>query len=296
MNEKVNEIKNKLAQSPKFDPQAVTPGTTNATLTAEIKPAKKKSLSPYQNIQDLFNRMAPEIAKVLPQHIKSDHLLRVALTEIRKNPKLLECSSQSLLGALMLAAQLGLEPGILGHAYLIPYYNSKTRSTEVQFQIGYKGYIDLVRRSGELQTLDVHEVCRNDVFEYEYGLTPKLMHRPALENRGEVYCYYAIAKLKDGGFSYLVMSIQDVEKFRKRSKSPDYGPWVTDYDAMAKKTVIKQLAKYLPLSTEIQRSITQDETTKKEYEDVFGAADETDWVDITQTQTQPAEPEPVPTE
>jgi len=296
MNEKVNEIKNKLAQSPKFDPQAVTPGTTNATLTAEIKPAKKKSLSPYQNIQDLFNRMAPEIAKVLPQHIKSDHLLRVALTEIRKNPKLLECSSQSLLGALMLAAQLGLEPGILGHAYLIPYYNSKTRSTEVQFQIGYKGYIDLVRRSGELQTLDVHEVCRNDVFEYEYGLTPKLMHRPALENRGDTYCYYAIAKLKDGGFSYLVMSVQDIEKFRKRSKSPDYGPWVTDYDAMAKKTVIKQLAKYLPLSTEIQRSITQDETTKKEYEDVFGAADETDWVDITQTQTQPAEPEPVPTE
>ena len=288
MNEKVNEIKNKLAQSPKFDPQAVTPGTTNATLTAEIKPAKKKSLSPYQNIQDLFNRMAPEIAKVLPQHIKSDHLLRVALTEIRKNPKLLECSSQSLLGALMLAAQLGLEPGILGHAYLIPYYNSKTRSTEVQFQIGYKGYIDLVRRSGELQTLDVHEVCRNDVFEYEYGLTPKLMHRPALENRGDTYCYYAIAKLKDGGFSYLVMSVQDIEKFRKRSKSPDYGPWVTDYDAMAKKTVIKQLAKYLPLSTEIQRSITQDETTKKEYEDVFGAADETDWQEPEPTKYEQA--------
>jgi len=217
----------------------------------------------------------------------------VAMTEIRKNPKLLECSSQSLLGALMLSAQLGLEPGILGHAYLIPYYNNKTKSTEVQFQIGYKGYIDLVRRSGELQTLDVHEVCRGDAFEYEYGLTPKLMHRPALENRGAAYCYYAIAKFKDGGFSFLVMSVQDIDKYRKRSKSPDYGPWATDYDAMAKKTVIKQLAKYLPLSTEIQRSMTQDETTKKEYEDVFAAADETDWVDIT---TTPAEPEPAVTE
>ncbi|HPM22038.1 MAG TPA: recombination protein RecT [Thermotogota bacterium] len=260
---------------------------------ATIQPQAKRPMNPYQNIQDLFKRMAPEIAKVLPQHIKSDHLLRVAMTEIRKNPKLLECSSQSLLGALMLSAQLGLEPGILGHAYLIPYYNNKTKSTEVQFQIGYKGYIDLVRRSGELQTLDVHEVCRNDVFEYEYGLTPKLMHRPALENRGAAYCYYAIAKFKDGGFSFLVMSVQDIEKFRKRSKSPDYGPWVTDYDAMAKKTVIKQLAKYLPLSTEIQRSMTQDETTKKEYEDVFAAADETDWVDIT---TTPAEPEPAVTE
>jgi len=276
MTDKVNEIKGKLVQSP----TVTTP--TGVAAGVGIQPQTKRPMNPYQNIQDLFKRMAPEIAKVLPKHIKSDHLLRVALTEIRKNPKLLECSSQSLLGALMLAAQLGLEPGILGHAYLIPYYNSKTRSTEVQFQIGYKGYIDLVRRSGELQTLDVHEVCRNDVFEYEYGLTPKLMHRPALENRGEVYCYYAIAKLKDGGFSYLVMSIQDVEKFRKRSKSPDYGPWVTDYDAMAKKTVIKQLAKYLPLSTEIQTQIVQDEVTKKEYEDVFEAADETDWVDISQ--------------
>ena len=276
MTDKVNEIKGKLVQSP----TVTTP--TGVAAGVGIQPQAKRPMNPYQNIQDLFKRMAPEIAKVLPKHIKSDHLLRVALTEIRKNPKLLECSSQSLLGALMLAAQLGLEPGILGHAYLIPYYNSKTRSTEVQFQIGYKGYLDLVRRSGELQTLDVHEVCRNDVFEYEYGLTPKLMHRPALENRGEVYCYYAIAKLKDGGFSYLVMSIQDVEKFRKRSKSPDYGPWVTDYDAMAKKTVIKQLAKYLPLSTEIQTQIVQDEVTKKEYEDVFEAADETDWVDISQ--------------
>ena len=277
---KMNGIKERIIQTPRLDPQVVTAGTGSAE--AAIKPATKKPISPYQNIQDLFKRMAPEIAKVLPKHIKSDHLLRVALTEIRKNPKLLECSSQSLLGALMLAAQLGLEPGILGHAYLIPYYNSKTRSTEVQFQIGYKGYIDLVRRSGELQTLDVHEVCRNDEFEYEYGLTPKLMHRPALENRGEPYCYYAIAKLKDGGFMFLVLSVQDVEKFRKRSKSPDYGPWVTDYDAMAKKTVIKQLAKYLPLSTEIQTQIVQDEVTKKEYEDVFEAADETDWVDISQ--------------
>ena len=276
MTDKVNEIKGKLVQSP----TVTTP--TGVAAGATIQPQAKRPMNPYQNIQDLFKRMAPEIDKVLPKHIKSDHLLRVALTEIRKNPKLLECSSQSLLGALMLAAQLGLEPGILGHAYLIPYYNSKTRSTEVQFQIGYKGYIDLVRRSGELQTLDVHEVCRNDVFEYEYGLTPKLMHRPALENRGDPYCYYAIAKLKDGGFSYLVMSVQDIEKFRKRSKSPDYGPWVTDYDAMAKKTVIKQLAKYLPLSTEIQTQIVQDEVTKKEYEDVFEAADETDWVDISQ--------------
>jgi len=281
MTAKVNEIKGKLVQSP----TVTTP--TGVAAGATIQPQAKRPMNPYQNIQDLFKRMAPEIAKVLPKHIKSDHLLRVALTEIRKNPKLLECSSQSLLGALMLAAQLGLEPGILGYAYLIPYYNGKTKQMEVQYQTGYKGTIELLWRTGLLQMLDVHEVCRNDEFVFEYGLTPKLMHKPALENRGEAYCYYAIAKYKDGGFSFLVLSIQDIESFRKRSKSPESGPWVTDYDAMAKKTVIKQLAKYLPLSTEIQRQLSQDEVTKKEFEDVFNAADETDWTDITQQTIEP---------
>lgn len=270
MTDKITELKQTLAAKPSLSSGVVG-----------VPAVQQRVPSQYQTIQELFKRMEPEIAKALPKHITVERLTRVALTEVRKNPKLLECTTQSLLGALMLSAQLGLEPGILGHAYMIPYYNGKTKAQEVQFQIGYKGYLDLVRRSGELRTIDVHEVCKNDFFEYEYGLEPKLRHKPVLDNRGEPYCYYAVAHFKDGGFSFLVLSVSDVEKFRKRSKSPDFGPWGTDYDAMAKKTVIKQLCKFLPLSPEIQRGIVQDETTKKEYEEVFEAKDETDWISIT---------------
>lgn len=248
-------------------------------LSAKAKQGIKPS--PYKTIQDLLKRMQPEIQKALPKHMDADRIARIALTEMRKNPKLLQASQASLLGAIMTAAQLGLEPGVLGHAYLIPYYNRKTNSTEVQFQIGYKGLLDLVRRSGEIQNIDVHEVCDNDEFEYEYGLEPKLRHKPALKDRGKAYAYYAVAKFKDGQYSFLVMSKEDVEKIRSRSKSPNSGPWVTDYDAMAKKTVIKQLCKYLPMSIEVQKAIAADETTKQEIREdmVEEVPDETDWID-----------------
>jgi recombination protein RecT len=254
----VNEVKNKLAKKE----GAKTPNPKSNT------------------IRTLLERMKPELAKVLPKHLEPDRILRIALTEIRRNPKLLDASRESLLGAVMLSAQLGLEPGPLGHCYLIPYYNLKTKSYEVQFQLGYKGMLDLVRRSGQIEMIDAHVVYENDEFDYQYGLEPKLYHKPALKERGAPIAVYAIAKFKDGGYSYLVMSVEDVEKIRKRSKAADNGPWVTDWEAMAKKTAIKQLCKYLPLSIEVQKGLAVDETTKKvtpETEDVFYETDETDW-------------------
>jgi len=126
---------------------------TTKDIKSKLAVKKKEGISthnPYKTIQDLLKRMEPQIRKALPKHLEPERLARIALTEIRKNPKLLECSRESLLGAVMTAAQLGLEPGVLGHAYLIPYWNNKTKSYEVQFQIGYKGLLDLVRRSGYL--------------------------------------------------------------------------------------------------------------------------------------------------
>lgn len=254
----VNEVKNKLAKK--------EGATTSSPKT--------------QTIRTLLERMKPELAKVLPKHLDPDRILRIALTEMRRNPKLLDATRESLLGAVMLSAQLGLEPGPLGHCYLIPYYNSKTKTYEVQFQLGYKGMLDLVRRSGQIEMIDAHVVHEKDVFDYQYGLEPKLYHKPALKERGAPIAVYAIAKFKDGGYSYLVMSVEDVEKIRKRSKAADNGPWVTDWEAMAKKTAIKQLCKYLPLSIEVQKGLAVDETTKKvtpETEDVFYEPDETDW-------------------
>lgn len=249
----------------------------------KLKNGSNTAISPmqknYMSIEDYLRKHSKELQQALPKHMDSERLARVALTTMRQNPKLLQCSLPSLVGAILQAAQLGLEPNVLGHAYFIPYYSSKTKSYEVQFQIGYKGLLELVRRSGEIETIDAHEVYENDEFEYEYGLDPKLRHKPALKNRGEVYAYYAVAKFKDGGYNFLVMGKDDVEKIRKRSKSPNNGPWVTDYDAMAKKTVIKQLCKYLPLSIEVQKAVTADETTKKEIsEDIaLEVPDETDW-------------------
>jgi len=230
-------------------------------------------------LADLIKKMESQIKKALPKHLDVERFTRIVLTEVRKNPELLNCEPTSFLAAMMTAAQLGLEPGShLGHCYIIPYYNSKLQKTLAQFQMGYKGLIDLFYRSGMAVNLEAHEVCENDEFEFEYGLHPKLYHKPALTNRGKVIAYYAVAHLKDGGYSFLVMSIDDVEKIRKRSKTPNKGPWVTDYDAMAKKTVIKQLLKYLPLSVEIQRKLSVDETTKLEIsEHMDEVPDATDW-------------------
>ncbi|ABR31319.1 recombinase RecT [Thermosipho melanesiensis] len=236
-------------------------------------PAKGNTLA------DLIKKMEPQIKRALPKHLNVERFTRIILTEVRKNPKLLDCDPMSFMAAMMTAAQLGLEPGShLGQAYIIPYYNRKLGKTLAQFQLGYKGIIDLFYRSEQALNIDAHEVCENDEFEFEYGLHPKLYHKPSLNGRGKVIAYYAVAHLKDGGYSFMVMSVDDIEKIRKRSKTPNEGPWITDYDAMAKKTVIKQLLKYMPLSVELQRKLSTDETTKIELsEHMDEAPDETDW-------------------
>jgi len=235
----------------------------------------------YSTIQNLLAQMTPEIKKALPKHVSAERMARIAFTEIRKNPKLLDCSQASLLGAIMTSAQLGLEPGPTGQCYLIPYYNNKLGSFECQFQLGYKGMLDLFYRAEVSLNLDAHEVCENDEFEFEYGLDAKLKHKPVLMNRGAVIAYYAVAHLKGGGYSFFVMNLEDVEKVRLRAKAKQFSPWVTDYNEMAKKTAIKRLCKYLPLSIELQRGLSNDETTKREIdEDMSMVEDQTDWIDI----------------
>lgn len=245
-----------------------------------------------KTLANLFEEMKPAIAQAIPKHLTPERLLRIATTSIRTNPKLKICSPESLLGAVMQCAQLGLEPTILGHAYLIPYKNKKKDEhgkelgwvDECQFQIGYKGLIELARRTGQVSSLMAQAVHENDTFEYEYGINEKLRHVPADGDRGQVVKYYAYAKFKDGGYSFLVMSRQDIYIHRdKFSKSKDrqgnhYGPWVDHFDEMAKKTVLKALMKYMPISIEFQRAMDQDETTKRFTAD---DADMTDVIDVT---------------
>ena len=165
----------------------------------------------------------------------------------------------------MQAAQLGLEPNTpLGQAYLIPYKNKGV--LECQFQVGYKGMLDLAYRSESIKTVQAYIVYQNDKFEYELGLDPKIKHIPARENRGEAIYVYAIFKTDNGGYGFEVMSIDDVKKHgQKYSKSfnSQYSPWTTNFEEMAKKTVIKKVLKYAPLKTEFATAIAVDEGTIK---------------------------------
>lgn len=218
---------------------------------------QEKPRTPQQLVGDYLKTMMPAMQQVLPKHMDAERMQRIALNVIRTNPLLLQCNMPSLMGAVLESAKLGLEPGLLGQAYILPFKNYKASKEtgqdvyEAQFIIGYRGMIDLVRRSGQVSTISAQAVHQNDHFEFEYGLDDKLEHKPALTNKGAVIAYYAIAKMKDGGYSYLVMSKEDIEKHRdKYAKSKKFGPWVDEFDAMAKKTVLRQLIKYLPISVE----------------------------------------------
>lgn len=210
-----------------------------------------------------------QMALALPKHVTADRLARIALTEVRKNPKLMQCDQTSFLGALMQCAALGLEPGgALGHCYLLPFNKRekvggqwKTVRTDVQFILGYRGMIDLARRSGQIVSLEARAVYAKDKFEVELGLDSNIVHKPAWEeaDRGPLTFVYAVAKLVGGGVQFDVMSRAEIEKVRARSKSKDDGPWVTDFDQMSVKTVVRRLFKYLPVSIEIQRAVGLDE-------------------------------------
>lgn len=208
-----------------------------------------------RTVVDLVQSMQKQFEIALPKHINSERFVRIAITSIRQNPKLAKCSQESLLGALMTSAQLGLEPGILGQAYLIPYGNN------VQFQIGYKGMIELLRRSGQLSDIYACEIHKNDDFQITLGLHRDIKHNINFnEDRGEVVGYYAVAVLKDGANSFEFMTKKQVEEHRKKfSKASNNSPWTTDFDEMAKKTVIKKLLKYLPVSVEWLENISKDE-------------------------------------
>lgn len=226
-----------------------------------------------KTILDVMMQHKESFEMALPKHLDADRLIRLAVTEFRKNPMLKECTPESLLGAVMQAAQVGLEPDALGSAYLVPYYNKNKNVKEVQLQIGYKGLIELVRRSGQVTSIVANEVYENDEFDFEYGINEKLYHKPTMDaDRGKLKCFYAYARFKDGGHAFTVMSVEQInqirDKFSKSQKNgKHFGPWAEHYESMAKKTVIKQLVKYMPISVEIQNQITRDETVHSSFKE-----------------------------
>jgi recombination protein RecT len=221
-----------------------------------------------------------QLAAVATKHLSPERMMRIVANAIRTTPKLQKCEPMSFLGALMQCAHLGLEPNtVLGHAYLIPFDRNKkvtdpktgkeswVKVPEVQVVVGYKGLIDLARRSGHITSIQANiHYSDDELWEYEEGTEAILRHRPGAQEGKKLHAY-AIAKFKDGGHAYVVLPWKAVLKIRdgsqnwqsavKNQKTKET-PWFTHEDAMAKKTAIRALAKYLPLSVEFSDAIAID--------------------------------------
>lgn len=227
---------------------------------------------------DTLEGMRPQIARALPSMVEPDRFIRVALTTLRRTPKLLQCTPESVLGGLMTSAQLGLEPGPLGHAYLVPFYNGKTKQHEAQWIIGYTGIIDLARRSGSIETMIARAVYEEDLFDVEYGLNERLEHKPNLvtDDRGPLLYTYAIAKYVGGGHNFVVLGRGDIEKAKQQSQTgrANKGPWVDHFEPMALKTAVRRLRPFLPLSVEMRDAFASDEQTR------LYTGDEGDVIDV----------------
>lgn len=208
------------------------------------------------------------LAAVLPKHLTAERVVKVAITAASRAPQLLRCTPESFALAVIQASQLGLEAGSpLGEAYLVPY------GSECTLIVGYRGLIALARRSGEIESIEAHVVHARDRFELSFGLDAKLSHTPHMPvpptdldekgiarwseeaNPGPLVAVYAIARLKGGAVQYEVMTRADVEKIRAKSKAGSTGPWKDHYEEMARKTVVRRLAKYLPMSIEMAQAL-----------------------------------------
>jgi recombination protein RecT len=236
---------------------------TETTDTAPLRQELERVAAPenVRTIYDLMERQAPELAKLLPETIGVERFARTVLTEIRRTPKLLECSPESLLGAMMLAAQLGLEPGPLGQVYLVPF------KRQVEFVVGYRGYIDLAYRSGQVKDVAAALVHEGDEFAYQYGTAPKLTHIPeGPAGEREIEAAYAVARLRTGGTVFVVTYGDDWEKARKASAagSANKGPWVDHRPAMIRKTAVRRLEPMLPKSPLFTEAVERDEAPAPE--------------------------------
>lgn len=216
----------------------------------------------------LLERSKGEIAKALPRHLNPDRIMRIALTAFRTNPGLGKCEPMSILAAVVQASQMGLEIGMMGEAYLVPF------KTECQLIPGYAGLMKLARQSGQVADIYAHEVRENDVFHLRLGVGRELIHEPlagkggfpaSVEARGNITGFYAVCIFKDGSNTFVAMSEEDVNRIRDRSNGYRYAkqnnrsnPWDTDYVEMGKKTVIRALAKIMPKSPELATALAMD--------------------------------------
>lgn len=231
----------------------------------ESKEIQKRELTPAQKMVSGFNgfleRYKGQIGRAAPKNFDPDRLCRVVLSMYRSTPDLMKCSHESLMGGVLMCAQMGLEPGPLGEAYLVPFNNTKKGIKEAQFILGYKGMMKLARRSGEISSIYGHAVYENDFFRFVYGMNEELSHipwhsldRPASEP-GAFRGAYVIVKFKNGEVLPWFLPKAEIERHRERSKAKDSTFWRDNYEKMAIKTVVRDMQPWLPMTVEDQRTV-----------------------------------------
>jgi recombination protein RecT len=238
-------------------------------------------------LADQIRQMQHQYQAAMPRGAEAAQLVRDALTAVRMTPKLAECEPASVLGSLMTCAQLGLRPGVLGHAWLLPFWDGKTRGNKAQLVIGYQGMIELAMRSGKISSLIARTVYSNDTFDVDYGLADSLVHKPNLfGERGTPTAFYAVAKFTSGGHAFIVMTVPEMIEYREKNakartrEGKIFGPWVDNFEGMAHKTCIRQLAKYMPKSTELAIAIAADEGVRVDIRSEVDAAESTEHPDF----------------
>lgn len=231
--------------------------------------AERATNAPAQNDDgppSLFKQignMEVEFQRAMPQGAEARQLVRDAQTALRQVKDLAKCEPSTVLGALMTCAQLGLRPGVLGQAYVLPFYDNKDKVHKAQLIVGYKGLLSLVYRSGLVETIAARIIYENDEWLLEYGLgEDKLIHRPpaGFGERGKPVAYYAIARMKGGGYAITdPMGVEDMKAYAaKHSRASRFGPWKDHFDQMALKTMLRKLCSTLPQSTTIEQAIMHD--------------------------------------
>lgn len=264
-----------------------------------VKDVKKQvAKTKVVTVYDFMKSRHDMIQNALPSHVTADRLIGIFEMVIKSNSVLRSCTQASLISAIIQTAQLGLIPGNINHCYYVPFKNKQpdgSYQNEVQFILGYRGLIELVNRCGKAIILNAECVYANDYFDYEFGLNPRLEHKPIAGNRGEIIGCYCVAKnLVANEKVFVYLQKEEIDKVRNASKAgqSEYSPWAKWYEEMAKKTVIKRICKLLPLSVDAQKQISTDETIKHTIaKDMTEEKDDTVWEEA-EVVKEPAEEEP----
>lgn len=267
------------------------------TTTNEIQKA-----SPVQTLAAYMNARAASLKTMLPKHLTAERVIKVALSAASRSKDIAMCTPQSFALAVIQASQLGLEAGSpLGEAYLVPFTNRGVK--ECTLIIGYRGLITLARRSGEIESIEAHVVHAKDEFDFVFGIESRLRHKPYMAtppaeganmaewikgaDPGPMIAVYAIVRLKGGAVQTEVMTRAEVERIRSMSRQAAGVTWTQHGDEMAKKTVIRRIAKYLPMSIELASALAHDEQTDTNGPDASAYADV--GIDYTPTEPDPDE-------